>query len=333
MFSLYLLTGATGFLGMAILKSLLEKGARLRALVLPGDPLAREIPPPVQVCPGRVDKPETLASFFEGDLREACLIHCAGIVSIASAPPPGLWPVNVEGTANLLALCRKKRLARVVYVSSVHAIPEPPRGQIIREAEAFSPAAVAGPYAQSKAEATRLALLAAEEGLNVSVVHPSGIIGPGDRNLSSTTSVMLRYCRRKLPVGVAGGYDFADVRDVAEGTIACASQGRRGQCYILSNRYAAIQEILSLLQTHTGGRKPLVRLPHGVIRCAAPLCEAYSRLKKQPPFLTPYSARVLRSNALFSHEKATRELGYHPRELSQTVADVFQWFRETKLIS
>src|SRR5699024_9363621 len=110
-------------------------------------------------------------------------------------------------------------------------------GKIMSEISEFSPEKVSGWYAKSKAKATALVLDAAKKGLNASVIHPSGIIGPGDIAMGSTTSMLISYCEGKLPVSVKGGYDFVDVRDVADGVIACCEKGERGQCYILSGEY------------------------------------------------------------------------------------------------
>jgi len=332
MFDLYLLTGATGFLGSVILRKLLALPARARVLVLPEDPLRADLPAGAEVCPGRVDDRASLEAFFRGDLRRACLIHCAGIVSIASEESGRLWDVNVRGTENILSLCAERGVKKVVYVSSVHAIPERPKGETIREVSSFSGEAVVGPYAKSKAEASRIAMEYAARGLDISLVHPSGILGPEDPSRGSVTGIILRYCRGQLPFGVGGGYDFVDVRDVADGVLACAERGRRGEGYILSNRYADIREILQELRFLTRGKRLLFSLPRRLVRLAAPLCEKLALRRKKPLFLTPYSVYTLFSNAVFSHEKATRELDYRPRELRETLADVVLWLRRARLI-
>lgn len=321
MHDLYLITGATGNLGRTIIQALQERGARIRALVMPGDPGEEDLPEGVEVIHGDVRDGASLSDFFRGDLRGACLIHCAGLITIASKAPPMLWQVNVEGTRHVLQGCRAHGVGRVVYVSSVHAIPEGKRGQILREVSRFSPEGVRGHYAKSKAAATAIALEAARNGLNLSVVHPSGILCPGDGGRGNTSSVILSYCRGKLPVATRGGYDFVDVRDVAQGTLACAARGRQGECYILSGRYATLEEILGYIRRRTGGRR-VAYLPLWFVRLLAPALEAIRLLRGQPLFLTPYSAYTLGSPAAFSHEKASLELGYRPRRLEETLDDV-----------
>ena len=333
MYSLYLVTGATGYLGSTVVRSLLRQGAKVRALALPNDRLVKSLPQGAELSFGSVDNYESLSGFFEGAGPDTCVIHCAGIVSIASRNDDRLWRVNVAGTMNIANLSLEKAVGKLVYVSSVHAIPEKPRGQEIAECRSFSPESVVGDYAKSKAAATEYILCAARRGLNASVVHPSGIIGPYDSAGGSVTGTVISYCRGKLLAGVRGGYDFVDVRDVAEGILSCCEKGRQGECYILSGRYTTVPEVLETLRRLTRGRRILMSVPLGAVKLVAPLCEKVSLRRKTPPFLTPYSVYTMGVNALFSHEKATRELDYHPRDLRQTLSDMVQWLKTTGKLS
>ena len=225
MFEKYLITGATGFLGRAVLAQLRNSQAEIRALVMDGDPLTRELPQNVRVMTGDVCDEAALERFFAGADEQTCVIHCAGIISVATHPGDRIYRVNVDGTRNILKFCRQCGVGKLVHVSSVHAIPEKPKGTEIAETTVFSPELVKGDYAKSKAMATALVLQAAKEGLNASVVFPSGIIGPGDLGKGSITNMLLSFLAGKLPLAVKGGYDFVDVRDVASGVVACAERG------------------------------------------------------------------------------------------------------------
>lgn len=329
MYRSYLVTGATGFLGSAVVKRLTQAGQSVRALVLPGDPQAARLPPAVEQVSGGLDRPETLEALFRGAGEGTCVIHCAGLISIASHTRQGmerLWKVNVEGTRAVARLSAQRGVSKLVYVSSVHAIPELPDGKEMAEPERFDPALVEGDYAKTKAAATASVLEAAARGLNASVVHPAGIIGPEDSAFtSSITATILSYCKGKLPMGVKGGYNFVDVRDVADGVLACAERGRRGECYILSNRYVSVREVLETLRGLVGGRKVRWYAPLRLAGLIAPLCERQSRRRGRPPFLTPYSVYTLGTNSAFSWEKAAKELGYRPREIAETLSDTAAW--------
>ena len=331
MYSQYLITGATGNLGRVIMQKLLRRGESVRVLVMPGDKLAERFPPKIRVCYGNVEEKESLRSFFAGDLRDACLIHCAGLVTIATHAHPKLWNVNVDGTRNIMELCSEHTVGRVIYVSSVHAIPEERRGDLIRETSDFSPDQLKGHYAKSKAAATTIAMRAFQAGLNLSVVFPSGLLCPNDQGKSNISGAILSYCKGKLPFAVKGGYDFVDVRDVADGILSCADLGRPGEGYILSGHYATIKNILSYVQRMICGRR-VVYLPLWLVKVFAPILERVRELQKKPLFLTPYSVYVMGSNAFFSRKKAEAELGYCPRKLTVTLKDMVTEFRQGKLV-
>lgn len=325
---LFLVTGAAGHLGSVLVKKLLERGARVRALVLPGE---KHVPEGCEkVFYANICDEDSIRPFFDipaGD--EAVVIHTAGIVSIASKIPPLLRLVNVTGTKNIVSQCEKHHVKKLVYVSSVHAIPEKPKGHVITETDLFNAVLVKGAYAKTKAEATRIVLDAAARGLDASVVHPSGISGPYDHGRGHLTTLVIDYCKRRLTSGLEGGYDFVDVRDVAEGIVACCEKGKRGECYILSGNYYSVPEILELLHETTGQRRVKSFLPLWFINLVAPLAEAYYKILRQPPLFTKYSIYTLNSNANFSREKALRELGYEPRySMKETLGDTVAWLRQ-----
>lgn len=323
----YLLTGATGFLGRAVAKLLTDRGASVRALVCPNDPLRTYLDTRIEVVYGDVTEDASLDAFFRGSGTQSCVIHCAGIVSVASQPGKRLFDVNVGGTAHMIRHSQEQGVGKFVYVSTVHAIPEKPNRAQIQEVDAFSPRLVHGAYAQSKAEATALVLQAAHAGLNTSVVHPSGIIGPGDLAGGSITGMLVSYLAGKLPFAVQGGYDFVDVRDVAQGIVSCAEKGVSGRCYILSGRYVTVQQMLTYVRRLSGGRRILSYLPLRVAALFAPIAEKVSLRRKTPLYFTPLSVSVLASNGNFSHARATAELGYEPRPMQNTLRDTLFFLR------
>ena len=174
---------------------------------------------------------------------------------------------------------------------------------------------------------TAYALAARARGLDVRVVHPSGICGPYDYGHGHLTQLVQDFCTGRLAAGVDGGYDFVDVRDVAAGILACCERGRPGECYILSGRYCTVRDVLAMLHRITGRRRVRVMLPLWLARAAAPLSEQYYRLLRQPPLYTAYSLYTLSSGARFSHAKAARELGYTTRPFGTTLADTVAWLR------
>ena len=328
---IYLVTGAAGHLGAFVVRELLSRGNQVRALVLPNE-----------TCPGFIDEnrdllkeytgnvcdPASLEPLFGGEVPGGLIvIHCAGIITISKKWNQAVYDVNVGGTANIIEMCRRHAVKRLVYVSSVHAIARLPAGQVMAEVDVFDPDALQGCYDKTKAAATRLVLDVAKEGLDAVVVHPSGIIGPHGLPTGNMTQMITRFLHGKLPAAVHGGFDFVDVRDVAAGITAAAKKGKSGECYILSNRFIEVKEMLDILAA-ASGRKPLkIYLPLWLAKAFAPLMETYYKLSKKTPLFTSYSLETLSENAVFSHGKASRDLGYAPRDLKETLRDMAAWIK------
>ena len=330
MFDQYLITGATGFLGRAVAEELVRRRAQVHALVLRDDPYIHLLPKEVHTVIGDVYAENSLTDFFADADSRTCVIHCAGIVSVASKPGPRLYQVNVGGTWKVLRQCMEHDVGKMVYVSSVHAIPEKPKGCIISEDCEFSPGLVDGDYAKSKAAATELVFDAAERGLNASIEFPSGIIGPGDLQGGSFTSMAKSFLSGKLPFAVRGGYDFVDVRDVARGILACSESGEPGKGYILSGCYVTIRRMLQLVGKAAKLKYRSICLPLGLARLAAPYYERRSLRERKPLFFTPYSVSVLASNGQFSHATASERFAYQPRPIEETLGDMTAWLLNQK---
>ena len=324
MSKIYLLTGAAGHLGRTVVEELLRRGKKLRVLLLPGE---KNIPSgDFEICYGDVRSKESLRPFFSNPNNDdMTVIHAAGIVSIASKHSQHVYDTNVMGTQNIVALCEEHGVEHLLYISSVHAIPIAEDGRTITEVDEFDPSKTHGLYAQTKAEATNAVLEAGRRGLRVNVLHPSGLIGPNDYGRGHMTAMVIDYLRGRLTAIIKGGYDFADVRDVASGILSCCKKGRPGECYILSNRFVSVRELVDLLHEITGLKMIRRTLPLWFVRMTAPLAELYYKIRKSPPLFTPYSIEVLTSNANFSNEKAIRELDYKTRDIKSSLRDTVEW--------
>ena len=320
----WIITGAAGHLGTALQHCLAQGEDEVRAFVLAGEkPFCA---PNIHVYTGDVTQPQTLQPLFDGAQEcETYVLHAAGMVSIATGCRAQLERINVGGTQNIIDCCRRTG-ARMVYISSVHALPEKKNGADTTEINAFSPDAVVGDYAKTKAIATQRVLDATRDGLDAVVVHPSGILGPYDSGRNHVVQMLSMYLHGRLPVGVRGGYDFVDVRDVAQGCIAAALHGRCGECYLLTGRYISVREMLDLSREVLGGRR-IPCLPAAPLKALAPLFERFAKLTKTRPLFTRYALYTLGTNSHFSHDKATRELGFTPRNIRDTIADTLAWLR------
>ncbi|MDO4564428.1 MAG: NAD-dependent epimerase/dehydratase family protein [Clostridia bacterium] len=329
---IYLITGVAGNLGSKVAEKLLISGETVRGLVLEHESCAelkRDYPDRYFEYIGDVCEPASLNALFSGlEDQETAFIHCAGIISIYGRSDKRVEKVNVGGTKNVVDACIRNKAARLVYVSSVHALPEK-RKTVISEVKGFSHR-LSGCYSRTKAAASQLVLDAAKEGLPAVIVHPSGIIGPSRSDKGNIARLVELCLMGKLPAAVRGGFDFVDVRDVAGGIISAAQKGRSGECYILSNRYISIRELLDTLSKVSGAKKMKTYLPLGFAKLFAPFSEAYYRMTRKVPLFTPYSIKTLAQDARFSHKKADAELDYSTRPLEETLADtVKEWSRRS----
>jgi|SRR5271157_122048 len=320
-----LVTGATGHIGNVLVRKLIQKGEKVRALIWRGEDTTPIAGLDVDRVVGDVLDLESLRAALKGVEK---VFHLAGIISIMPGEDSLVRRVNVEGTRNILAAARWAGVRRLVYTSSIHAIRRVPHGVLIDESLPFDLDNPYGTYDRSKAEASLEVQKAVAEGLDAVIVCPTGVIGPYDYRRSEMGSVILDAAQGKTSPYVDGAYDFVDVRDVADGMILAEERGQKGESYILSGQRISVRYLLETVREVTGKAFTRIKIPLSLAGFAAQFTPIYYRLSKARPRFTPYSLEVLQSNSTISHTKATRELGYHPRTLYESIADTARWFLE-----
>ena len=325
--TLYLVTGAAGFLGSHVCHQLLERGDKVRTFVLKGDPSAKYIPDEAEIVYGDLCNPDSLETFFtvpQG--TETIVIHVASMVTVNPDFNQKLIDVNVGGTKNMIKKCLEHpECKKMVYVSSTGAIPELPKGQKIKEVNRFDPEKVVGWYSKTKAMATQAVLDAVrKDGLNACVVHPSGILGPQDYAVGETTGTIIKIINGEMPIGMGGSFNLCDVRDLSAGCIGAADKGRKGECYILGNEEVTLKEMCDLLDKdlHCGTCK--LYLPLGL----AKQMEKKAKKTGKKALMTTFSVYNLERNNTFDYSKAKKELGYHTRSYAETLHDEAVWLRQ-----
>ncbi|MCD8161739.1 MAG: NAD-dependent epimerase/dehydratase family protein [Clostridiales bacterium] len=328
--TMYLLTGAAGFLGSHICDVLLERGEQVRALVLPGDKSVKYVPASVEIIEGNLCDMASLDAFFtvpEG--TQTIVIHCASMVTTNADFSQKLLDINVGGTKNMIEQClNHPECQKMVYVSSTGAIPELPKGQKIKEVDRFDAESdhVVGWYSKSKAMATQAVLDAVRErGLNACVVHPSGILGPKDYAIGETTGTVIKIMNGEMPIGMGGSFNLCDVRDLADGCVSAADKGRCGECYILGNKEVTMKEMCHLLHDASGCKTPYFYVPLGMAYKLAEQMEKKAEKTGEKPLMTNFAVYNLARNNQFDYSKAERELDYHTRPYADTLRDEAQW--------
>lgn len=327
--TLAVITGATGHIGNVLARTLAAQGRPVRAVVLPGEDLTPLQGIRLEAVSADIRDPAMLEKAFCG---ADTVFHLAGLISISPGQVKLMNEINVLGTRNVVQAALRARVRRLVYTSSVHAFVEPPRDAALSESTSIDPAHVLGDYGRSKARATHEVLAGVLQGLDAVLVFPSGVIGPFDFRVSEMGQLLLDFCRRRLNAWIDGAYDFADVRDVAQGLVLAAEKGRRGGGYVLSGSVITVREILNLLQELTGIKPPRVCLPYWFARAVSRFTPVYYRLARRKPRFTTYSLDVLHSNCRMDCSRANRELGYSCRPARESIADSLDWFRAAGML-
>jgi len=323
-------TGAGGHIGYALVKELIARGERPRLLTfLPSEPALFD-GLDCEIVMGDITKPESLPAAFEG---ADVVYHLAGLIEVGSGNDDLVWNVNVDGTQNVVAACKACGVRRLVYVASVDAIPPAPEGEVMSEPALFSSGPLNGTYAKTKAIAAQSVLNSACEGFEVVVGMPSACIGPYDFRVSNIGVMVRMFMKHSFPVTMRfGGYNFVDVRDVAQGLAAMAEKGRSGESYILSGEYLCTDAFITMLSELNKHGPPKLPVPHIVAAATAPLAEQYYKRFDKTPLFTGYSLRKIMENGLFSYEKAARELGYSPRGARESLSDMIHWINDNEKV-
>ena len=282
----YIITGANGHLGGALVRALAGEPAEVRGLILPGE--AAEDHGNVRYYRGDVCQPETLRPLFEGlDGAEIRVIHTAGIVDISGEVTlKDLRRKRDRHAQRRGAVPRVRRASGLRQLRARHS-GGPRAAGCSRKSTPSRPTRVVGGYAKTKAEATQLVLDAARAGLDAVVVHTVGHTGGRSRPRATT---WCRWCRNTCAAGCRPASSAATIsstcRDVAQGCLLAAEKGRRGECYILSNRRYEIRDLLRMIRSICGGRR-LPVLPMWVARAATPVLQAWRSCARERPLYTP----------------------------------------------
>lgn len=297
---------------------LLERGYPVRALLRQGS---------------RIDRLDV--ERVTGDLRDAAslaravsgcglLFHVAADYRLWAKDPGELYRTNVDGTRQLLQAARDAGVDRVVYTSTVGCIGLPHNG-LGTEETPVSLADMSGDYKRSKFLAEQAALEFARAGLPVVIVNPTAPIGEHDVKPTPTGKIVLDFLNGDMPAFIDTGLNVVDVRDTAEGHWLACERGRPGERYILGSENLTLAQILEKLARITGRKAPRVRLPYAVAYGAGAASTAWARLTGRPPRVPLDAVRMARKKMWVSHEKAERELGFHPGPADAALARAVEW--------
>ena len=325
-----LVTGATGFVGSAVARTLLQAGWQVTALVRPNADLRNLRSLGVDLATGDLGD---RASLDRALADCGALFHVAADYRLGARNPQELYRTNVEGTRNVMEASRRAGTGRVVYTSSVATIGLPADGAPGREETPVTIADMIGHYKRSKFLAEEVAREAACSGLSVVIVNPSTPVGPGDVKPTPTGQMVMDAAAGRMPAYVDTGLNIVHVDDVAAGHLLAFERGRPGERYILGGQDMSLRDILVEIARLTDRSPPRIRLSTSVVLPIAYAAELVARVTGLPNRVTVEGVRMARKRMFFSSDKAARELGYRWRPPVQAFEDAVLWFREQGLLS
>jgi dihydroflavonol-4-reductase len=316
-----LVTGASGFLGWHLARTLTSRGHRVRALVRPASKL-QELE--VERVTGDLRDPASLERATAGC---EVVYHVAADYRLWSRHPQELYDSNVAGTRNLLTAARQAGVERFVYTSTVGCIGVPPGG-IGDEDQPCTLEEMSGDYKRSKFQAEQVAIEFARGGFPVVIVNPTAPIGDHDFKPTPTGKIVLDFITGKMPAYIDTGLNLVDARDVAMGHVLAAERGRVGERYILGCENLTLKEILERLAKITGRKAPSVQLPYAVAYAAGVVTTAWAAVSGQAPIAPLEAVKMAKKKMFVSHAKASRELGYSPGPVDEALRRAVEWFRD-----
>ncbi len=319
-----LITGASGFIGSAIVRTFLNAGFSVRVLVRSSSPRSNFAGLPVEIAEGDLKDNLSIAAAMK-DVRY--LVHAAADYRLWTRKPSELMAANVVGTRTIMEEALKSGVEKIVYTSSVCTLAPSSSADPADEKLSHDGDDAYNPYKRSKILAEDVVRnLTAKAGLPAVIVNPSTPVGPRDIKPTPTGRIIVECAAGRMPAYVDTGLNLVHVDDVAEGHLAALKAGVVGERYILGGQNIRLRDMLAEIARQTGRQPPRVKLPVQAVFPFAVASEAVAWCTGKEPFATRDSLRMARQYMFFNDAKARKELGYASRPYEEGIADALTWF-------
>jgi dihydroflavonol-4-reductase len=322
-----LVTGATGFVGAAVVRALIKTGIEVRVLARCDSDFSNLQQFKIDGAYGDLRDKESLRKALAGCGQ---LYHVAAHYALWARNPAIFYDVNVTGTKNLMEAARDVGTERIVYCSTIGAIGLPPDGGLGTEETPVSLDQMAGHYKRSKYLAEQEVLKLAKQGLPVVIVNPSAPVGEGDVKPTPTGQMIVDFMKGRMPAYIETGMNIVDVDDVAAGHLLAMQKGRIGERYILGTKNLMLREVFEILSRLTGIKAPSVKLPRELILPLAYLNLAFSWVTGIPPRIPLEGVKMAKYKMHYDCSKAIRELGIPQTPPEVALEKAVRWFRDHK---
>ena len=298
------ITGATGQVGGAITRALLDQGRTVKILVR--NPSTLQGFQDAEVVKGDLSNPQVLIDAIKGCVQ---VIHIAGAISYDPKDRDHLYATNVVGTQNMLDAAAANKVERFVYTSSIATIGHVPFGTVGNESSPYNWEKANNPYFDTKKEAEDRVL--AEQRIPCITLNPGIVFGPGDLG-HGAIQMMHKSASGAVTAAPPGATTIVSLQDAVAGHLLALQHGRPGEKYILGSETMTLRTLFDQIAEVVGVEPPTRTIGPTIFQAAVQLSNWWSQLRGTSPKVRPNTAAILVQNRQYSWEKASRELGYAP---------------------
>lgn len=325
-----LVTGSTGYIGYHLIQKLLTQGEQLHLLCRNKPELPAFNHPNVTIFKGDITDTATLQPAMQGVDR---VYHLAAYARLWSKDPSVFHQLNVEGTRNVLEAALHTGVKKVVYTSTAGVIG-PSKDKPMTENDPRI-TGFFNLYESTKSESEKLALGYAAKGLEVCILNPSRIYGPGfDTGSNPFTKIVEMYIKGKWKIIPGSGNDIGSypyIDDVVDGHIAAMEKGRSGERYILGGDNISFNELIAAIQKHSGIYRKLTHVPFIFLNILSYGMLLNAKITGKYPMITPDWVAKYKYDWALDSSKAVRELGYKIRPIDDGIRLTVEWVKKNRI--
>ena len=319
-------TGAGGFLGSVLVRELVARGRSVRAIIRSNAKALEELD--IEIVAADIRDSSSIDRALAG---AESVFHLASVISLSGDRSGSVSATNIDGARNVAEAALKNGVKRFIHCSSIHVFDLKDHGKTINEntirVTTDSPVYDRTKYAGEIAVRDLIKM-----GLPVVVIHPTGVIGPGDHRPSRMGQVLIDLSSKKLPALISGGFNWVDVRDVCVGALAAEEFGRIGESYILSGQWHSTRQLATFGEEITGTPPPNFDLPMWLAQGIAPIGSLLGNISSNEYRLNSDTVSALKAARKISSAKAETELGFKSRPIRNSVHDAYKWFEKFGLL-
>lgn len=324
-----LITGATGYIGSLLTNKLAESGEDVRLLCRKDPDLPQFDRPNIQIIKGDINDLASLKKAMAGVDR---VYHLAAYARIWAKDPAIFHRINVEGTRNVLQAAADEGVRKVVYTSTAGVIGpsnEKPMTENDPRITGFF-----NVYEETKTVAEQVAQEFAMQGLDISIVNPARVYGPGlDTGSNPVTKIVELYMKKKWYVIPDNGEkvgSYCHVDDVVDGHIFAMEKGGAGERYIFGGENASFNELIALIRRHSGVKTKLINLPYPLMVATSHAMITWTRMSGTPPMITPDWVKRYIYHWKLDSSKAVTKIGYRIRPMDEGIKQTVEWIRKNR---